>query len=81
MPTTVIAGREYNVISHYRRRPQLTGKHVTKRVGGKRVRVPEIETKLVLVGVQLERVERKDRKVSGRQRRKARKQAKRAVAV
>lgn len=62
MPTTIVAGREYNVVSYYK----------PKTVDGKR--------QLVQVASRLERVEKKDRKLSGRQRRKARKAEKRAAA-
>lgn len=59
MPTTIVAGREYNVVSYYK----------PKTVDGQR--------QLVCVGVRLERLDKKDRKLSGRQRRKARKAEKR----
>lgn len=98
MPTTLIAGREYNVIEHHRRRPvpvmtkpteeeiaagvKPTAVTYRKRHGSKGDVVERIKTesKLVFAGYQLERVEKKDRKVSGRQRRKARKAEKRGKA-
>jgi hypothetical protein len=85
MPTTTIDGREYNVVTHQRTRsvPVLDkdGKpvRVWRRSGSKGVRKPKPKTerKLVFAGYQLERLDKKDRSISGRQRRMARKLAKR----
>jgi hypothetical protein len=75
MPTTEIAGRTYDVVTHIRRRsvPVLTepgdGKPaepvmVWKRTGtrGQSVQVPKTESKLVTVGTQLVSPERQERK-------------------
>jgi hypothetical protein len=88
MPTTVIAGREYNVITHQRTRsvpvigedgkPKLTWKRTGTR--GQRKQVVQKAGKLMFAGIQLERLDKKDRTISGRQRRMARKLAQRGQA-